>query len=373
MRCVALLLLGCAPDVDDPVLGAPEGTSTRATGSDTGADASDPVDDGRPPDGALDAAATYSESVGGGVVLVRHLGAIIFERYANGVEPGDALDIQSGTKGFWGPAAAAMLDDGILTSFDELVSATLPEWADHPIKSQITLRHLMQLNGLQVQDVEKLQGCERTTLADDLYAHAASTPGVLAPGVQFNYGPVNYYAFAAVMEERLEDRGQNPLEYLEERLLRPLGITYGQWCHTNGKPHIPNGAFISARDWSVWGQFLLDDGVQGGLRLVSEASLDALRIPSGPNPGHGLFTWLNTPGGASYIGPRVNQTSDPEGPGGFIYLDGEPDLFAAMGGGRNRMYLVPSRDLVIVRQTELSNDDFVDHTFLSLLLGEATR
>lgn len=323
-----------------------------------------------PSHAAMQYAAAYSDDLGGAAVLVMHRGEIIFEHYAEGIEPDQPIEINSGTKGFWGAVTAAMIDDGLIRSFDEGASETLTEWIGDPLKSRIKLRHLMQLNGLHVQDVDNLQGCHEG-LEFDLYAHAISLPAARLPGEVFTYGPVNYYAFGEIIKRKLEPLGLSPLEYLEQRLFGPLGIQRGDWCFDDsGNPHLPNGAHMTARNWALWGRFLLQDGEWDGAQLVSAELMRELREPSEPNPAHGLFTWLNTPGGASYIGEQVNVGSDPNWPGGFIYNDGEPDVFGAMGGGKNRLYVVPSRELVIVRQTLASNDAFVDHAFLKILLGE---
>ena len=93
-----------------------------------------------------DLAADYSARNGGRAVLVMVDGKIVFERYDNGFGPNTATHLHSATKGFWGPVIAAMIEDGLIESFDELASKTLPEWKRHPRKSRITLRHLLTLS-----------------------------------------------------------------------------------------------------------------------------------------------------------------------------------------------------------------------------------
>ncbi len=117
-------------------------------------------------------AADYSARHGGRAVLVMVAGKTMFERYDNGFGPDTATHLHSATKGFWGPVIAAMIEDELITSFDELASKTLPEWKEHPRKSRITLRHLLTLSAGLVQDVVNLQGHDRPTLAPDLYKHA---------------------------------------------------------------------------------------------------------------------------------------------------------------------------------------------------------
>lgn len=320
----------------------------------------------------LEAAADYSASVGGGSVLVMHRGEILFERYDNGSTEEDAFHIHSATKAFWAPVAAALIEDGLLEGYDMLATEVLPEWRDDPYKSQITLRHLMQLNAIQVQNVEELQGeCGgRDTLADNLYTTAIQTPVRRTPGEHFSYGPVSYYVFGEIVRRVLAPQNLTPLQYLERRFFEPMGLTYDSWCFDkSGNPHIPNSARITAKQWVKWGQLILHRGAFGGEQLVSAALMEELYEPSEVNPGHGLFLWLNTPGGANYSGPTVVVQSDPSGAGGIFYRDGEPNMIVAAGAGKNRQYIFPERELIVLRQSNEDTQNFSDHKFLSFVFG----
>ena len=98
-------------------------------------------------------ASDYSARNGGRAVLVLVDGKTVFENYDNGFGTETATHLHSATKGFWGPVIAAMIEDGLIESFDELAAKTLTEWKDHPRKSRITLRHLLTLSAGLVQDV----------------------------------------------------------------------------------------------------------------------------------------------------------------------------------------------------------------------------
>ena len=62
------------------------------------------------------------------------------------------------------------------------------------------------------------------------------------------------------------------------------------------------------------------------------------------------------------------QRSDPGDKAGWIYRGGHRDLFAALGAGKCRMYVIPSLEMVALRQGDSKGDRFDDNTFLSLLL-----
>lgn len=313
-------------------------------------------------------AAAYSESHGGTAVVVLHGGDGVFERYAGEANAETTHHLHSGTKGFWGPVVASMIEDGLISSFDELAADTLTEWKDHPRNKTITLRQLLQLNAGLAQDLVNLQGHDRPTLADDLYEHAVGLACWFQPGERFAYGPSCYYALGAVLERKLAEREQTPLDYLKERILDPIGVAHGKWVHdASGNPHIPNGAWLTARDWARFGQFLLQEGTWEGEEIVPAELMRELREPSEANPGHGLALWLNRPGG--FPPARQRFEPDPAAAGGFLYPEGEPDLYAALGAGKNRLYIIPSRNLVVARQTPKDTTNFEDSEFLWRLLG----
>lgn len=317
------------------------------------------------------AAAAYSEQMGGTSVVVATVDEVLFEDYHNGADASTATHIHSATKAFWAAAAAAALEDGLLDAFDERVALTIREWLDLDPpsgKRLITLDHLLTLSSGLSQDVDQIQGHE--TGADDIYDYVVNSLRLIAtPGTWFQYGPSHYYAFGVLLERKLSDAGRSidPLEYLEERILDPIGLVYEDWVHDEaGNPHIPNGCTITPREWIKYGQFLLSGGNWDGKQIVDADILSEMLLATGPNPGHGRYLWLNRPGG---YGSREAWEASEGSMGGFIYHDGYPDLYAAMGAGRNRMYIVPSRGWVIARQTLGDTSFFSDHEFLSVLLS----
>ncbi|MFA5688908.1 MAG: serine hydrolase [Kiritimatiellales bacterium] len=238
---------------------------------------------------SMTAAADYSANAGGTAVVVMQNGAVIFERYEKDFTADSPFHAHSGTKGFWGPVIAAMIEDGLIDSFDEPAAVTLTEWTTHPAKSKITVRQLMELNAGLAQDLESLQGHDRKTLAPDLYSYAVNLSMMHAPGQRFAYGPSCYYVLGEIMKRKLAPQKLSPLDYLRQRILDRLGIKTGGWVHdASGNPHIPNGAWITAREWAVFGQWMLQNGEWNGEQIVNAELIQELRRPSAPNPGHRL-------------------------------------------------------------------------------------
>jgi hypothetical protein len=69
-------------------------------------------------------------------------------------------------------------------------------------------------------------------------------------------------------------------------------------------------------------------------------------------------------------GASVRHAAPPGSPGGFMYHNGFTEIIGALGAGKNRMYIIPSLNAVILRQTLQERDDYDDHTFLSFLLDD---
>ncbi len=289
-------------------------------------------------------AAAYNDKKGGVSFLVMKNGRIIHEDYPNRGGPEKAWELASGTKSFSGVIAAAAVLDGLLT-LDEKAADTLTEWKSDPQKAQITLRQLLSLTS----------GVEGGGLfRPPSYADAIAKPMTHEPGTHFEYGPVNFQIFGEIMRRKLESfeggRYENAVEYLQARILDPLDIHPAQWNERGGYPTMPSGADLTAREWARFGQFVLQGGNWKGAQLVDPEALRQNFIGSAVNAGYGLTWWLNNePSRATLEASRTMTVASDlfthkrrgELPG---------DLFMAAGAGGQRLYIIPSLDLVAVRQ-----------------------
>tara|TARA_Y100001933_G_scaffold182494_1_gene180971 strand:+ start:952 stop:1995 length:1044 start_codon:yes stop_codon:yes gene_type:complete len=313
----------------------------------------------------LSDAARYSEEKGGSAVLVMEDGEIIFEDYHNGADQNTAPHIYSATKLYWSAVAALARQQGLI-DYEEYVSNTITEWEDtalHPGKNEIKIKHLLTLSSGLSQNF--------MTISDesDRYQYAIDELDMVSePGEKFSYGPSNYYIFGVLLERKLHEHGieQNPLEYLETEIFDKIGLEYDSWTHDEaGNPNIPNGCYLTPRNWVKFGQFMLDKGKWNGTQIIESSLLEEMFVPTGPNPGHGNFCWLNTVNGYAL----TPLDTAPDGSvGGIMYYDGYTDIIGGLGAGKNRIYLIPSLNTVVIRQTQLGEDTFEDHEFLALLL-----
>ena len=311
---------------------------------------------------ALDAAWQYSLSHHGFSLLVIQHGRTLLERYAPGDGPGIRHKIYSGTKGLWCVAAVAAQSDGIL-SLDEPVAATITEWRGQPGRGQTTIRQLLNFTAgldpgfhLHSDDLP------------DRDAYAVALPQVARPGDSFIYGPGQIQVFCEVLRRKLAARGgETPWHYLVRRVLRPLGL--GSVPHkvdAKGNPLLASGVQLTARQWARFGEFLL----AGGKNVLPSGALGQCLCGSGRNPAFGMGFWLNSeaPAGRAV---NVEDNLEPkwwqqDWTAACLCREAPRDLFVSLGSMGQRLYVVPSLDLVVVRLS--ADSKFSDAEFLRLLL-----
>lgn len=301
-------------------------------------------------------AADYSAETHGVSVLIVKGDKTVFEEYQNGKSSDAPHFLASGTKSFSGVMLAAAIEDKLVKDFDEKVSETITEWKADKQKSRITLRQLLSLtSGIDAGEIGRVP----------TYAEAINFPVRYEPGTKFEYGPVPFQIFGEVMRRKLAPKKESVMDYLKRRILSPLGLRVAFWRNGfDGHPLLPQGANLSAREWAKFGQFLKAGGKWGDKQIVPKKLLDQLTVGSKANPAYGLTFWLNRVG----IDPRGAATAVrvEAGAGG----DAVKDLYMAAGAGNQRLYIIPSRDLVIVRQGNFGRFD--DREFLGrLIFGKA--
>ena len=315
----------------------------------------------RPTQAAMTAAADYSESHRGQTLVVMHNGNIIFERYANGGSVETRQMLASGSKSFVGTAAAAAVTDGIL-KLDNRASESLTEWQDDPEKSQITYRQLLTLtSGLKASS-------PRSAVRGQAWDEVIGLPMESAPGEKFDYGANQLNVFACALERML--KGESFEDYLQRRVFDVLGVTV-EWrfrC-ADGHPQVGGGAFMAARDWGTFGEFIRLEGTWKEQQVIDSHALAECFHGSEQNPAYGLTWWLNDPVPTRLLLaiPLLRREWS-----GVLADERIPDdLIAAAGAGKQRLYVIPSRQLVVVRHGSLRGADpaFADEEFLRLLFA----
>lgn len=303
----------------------------------------------------LKAAAEYSTRHRGVSFLAIQDGRTLFEQ--NGKTP---HKIYSGTKAFWDLAALAAAEQGLI-NLDDRVADTIPSWRNDSRKSRVTIRQLLNFDaGLQPQFFL------HETQSGDRDATAIRARMVAEPGNAFIYGPAALQVFHQVFKEKL--RGESPTHYLERRVLRRLGLGRQRYLEDRaGNPLLATGWILTAKQWAKIGQVILDHGAP----VISRKSIEQCWHGTSANGAFSLGWWNNraAPNGREF---GFEQMLIPEWPNqnwreACLCRDAPSDLVACIGSEGQRLYVVPSLQLIVVRQA--NGGSFSDARFLRLLLG----
>lgn len=265
-----------------------------------------------------------------------------FRAFAYETTPDGALleDVASQQKSFVAVLVAVAVDKGLLDVAKPVSDYVDAGWSKAAADQERAIRVLDLL--------------DMSSGLDEKLAYAAPAGSV------FFYNTPAY----AVAKRVLEAAARQPLETItREWLTAPTGMRDTAWRRRPGgfgDVGNPTGLVTSPRDVAAFGQLILDGGLAAdGRRVVSEAGLRAMFAPTATNPAYGRLWWLN--GSDHTIRPLATRT---EGP---LIPAAPADLVAALGALDRKLYVVPSRKLVVVRLGPSAPDrDFDQQLWLRL-------
>jgi CubicO group peptidase (beta-lactamase class C family) len=184
----------------------------------------------------------------------------------------------------WMTAALVMtfVDEGKL-SLDDKVTKYIPMFGKY-MKGYITIRNcLTSTLGIKVdQGIKKaLEKVKYESLEDAVNAIASKRDIGTNPGTEFFYSNLGFDIAARVCEVV----GKKPFERLmSERIVRPLKMRGTTFDNQNGgAPDPSGGAMSTANDYIIFLGMLLDSGMAGDKRILSEKSVEELESPQFTN------------------------------------------------------------------------------------------
>jgi CubicO group peptidase (beta-lactamase class C family) len=212
----------------------------------------------------------------------------------------------------------------------------LPQWANDR-RSEIKLSDLLGMeSGLAFnEDYGTVADVTRMLYLDaDMVSLPAGAPMEADPGARFRYSSGTALLLSRIWMDRIGNE-QAALAYPREALFAPLGMTSAVFeADARGTLAGSSYLYATARDWARFGQFLLQDGVWNGKRLLPEGFVGVMRTPTASS--NGKYTqgqaWLAGPGGTTSA-----EAGLPE------------DTFWLEGHDGQSVAIVPSAKLVFVR------------------------
>lgn len=293
---------------------------------------------------ALAEAQAYADEAESVALLVWHRGALRYENYGEGFNADTRTDPASAHKTIVGLLTGAAIQDGYIKSVDQFAADFLPEWTDEARK-KIRIRDLLTMtSGLDViSGLNPAGKAMKLNLGFDVPGIVLPVPAVAEPGSVFEYSNVNSQLLGIILSRA---SGKRYAEYLSERLWSRLGAgdAYVWLDHEGGTPRTFCCLHTTARGWVRIGLLLMNQGKVGDEQVISADWVRSMTTPSEKNPNYGYQVWLGSPKGTER--PYNSKTS-------FKAFHSAPfaapDMIFIDGFGGQRVYVVPSEELVIVR------------------------
>jgi len=297
------------------------------------------------PESLFEVAAEYAGSHASDSLIVAYRGKRVFEQYWNFQGPDSLFPGHSMTKVWPAILIGHAIADGYIESPDVSASVFLPEWDDAKRRG-ITIRHLLNMaSGVQESyDFTPTSMRMQRAMGLDITAANLGVEIRHEPGEVFSHLNPNPQLLGIIVERAT---GQRFSEYMSEKLWRPLGAHDALLFldSPGGMVHTDCCSWSVIMDWIRIGELLRNKGVYNGRQIIPAGWVDEMLTPSPANPNYGMQVWLGT----EY---EEYRRYDPD-TATFANYHAEPfaadDLFFLDGLGKKRLYVIPSRELVILR------------------------
>ena len=342
-----VLLASLTACSDDPARTSVTTTEAPAatTAATTTTAAPDDLVEGAPADEGMDAtklegAKTYAFEPGKntqGVVVVRH-GTIVAEWYAPGADQDSWAASWSMSKSVASALVGIAIDEGKIPSVDVPMTTYYPDWAETG-RGDITLRDVLEMSpGLTWEENYSPSSLDTSDVINmvvresDQLAYAASRPAEVPPGTAFVYSSGTSMLLSGVLQQAT---GMEARDYAQQKLWDRIGVDQVEmWTDAEGHTLTYCCVDTTSRGFARFGQLFLDDGAWGSEQVVPESWVAASVAGSRAAPTtYGLQWWLDD-------------------------VSGVPaDMFSAQGHDGQFIYVIPSLDLVVVRNGTYAKED----------------
>lgn len=203
-------------------------------------------------------------------------------------------------------------------------------WTSLPTakENQITIKHQLTMT---------------TGLDDGVADSDCTTPACLAykadAGTRWAYHNAPYTLLARVLEKATNTSYNT---YFQQKIRDKIGMS-GTWVYVGYN----NVYYSNARSMARFGLLLLNKGQWDQTPVLSDTSYFNAQINSSQslNPSYGFLTWLN--GKSNYMLPTVQYVFP-----GMLAPNAPADMYSALGKNDQKIYMVPSQQLVVIRMGE---------------------
>ncbi len=261
-------------------------------------------------------------------LLIIHHDTIKYERYDKGFHAESRMLGWSMAKSITSTLVGILANKGIIHKEDKVNE---PKW-NNDERKEITWNNLLQMTaGLEWEENYGSISSVTQMLydSDDVYASATDCPLAYKPGTYFEYSSGTTNILSGQIK-KLFSTIKAYWRFPYEELFYPIGAE-SMLLETD-----PKGTFIgssyawaTAKDWAKYGRLYLKNGNWNGKQILSKEWIEYTTTPVQSSKGrYGAQFWLSTP------------TEFPDVP---------QDMYFADGFQGQRIFIVPSKDLLVIR------------------------
>lgn len=263
--------------------------------------------------------------------IILHEGKIVIEHYLNDHSTNSLWYWASAGKTLTSTVTGIAQDEGLLNINNKVSDYLGTGWTSASIEkeNQITCKNLLSMNsGLD------------DTLGDNVSPE--NLQYISDSGTRWAYHNV-YVKMQNVISEA---SNENWSSYFNTKLKNKIGMS-GSWTPIGDL----NVYWSNTRSMARFGLLIYANGKWENESIVSENFLaEATNSSQDINEAYGYLWWLN--GKSSFQLPQ----SQFEFPGNLI-PNAPSDMFAALGKNDQKIYVIPSKKLVVVRMGEVANPE----------------
>jgi CubicO group peptidase (beta-lactamase class C family) len=277
-------------------------------------------------------------------LLIIRNGYLVTEAYYQPYTQDQLQYLASVTKSVIGALIGIVIQEGLIQDVDQTLVSFFPDKAIANLDEQkqaITLKHLLSLTaGLKCNDAP-FSGEPGMEQSPDWVQFMLDMPMSEQPGTKFNYCSGAVHLLSAILQKTT---GMRAREYANLKLFEPLGISPVPETRWSSDPQGistgPWGLYLTPRDMARLGYLYLQNGKWNDQQILP----------------------------ADYVKAVSTSYSTKDNGMGYGYLwtvDPDQGSFSALGLAGQHIYVIPSKNLVIVFTGTLPSYQF-DMDFLPL-------
>lgn len=273
---------------------------------------------------------TYLQQKNTKAFIILKNGKIVTEKYFGSFTSDSLWYWASAGKSLTSFLAGLAQQDGILNINNKTSQYLGTGWTSLPLAKEnlITVRHQLTMT---------------TGLDDGVPDNDCTDPSCLIykadAGTRWAYHNAAYTLLYKVIENA---SGQSYNNYFNTKIKTVTGMT-GLWVNTG----YLNVYYSNARSMARFGLLMLNKGKWDQTTLMTDSNYynSMVNTSQNLNPSYGYLWWLN--GKASHMLPQTQIVFN-----GYLTPNAPADMFAALGKNDQKVYVIPSQKLVVIRMGE---------------------